>query len=220
MPEKINKFNAGRFNARQPAFTLIEAIASLAILAFMLTGIMVAYQRTLESVSSQVLRERATAVAQRHIEMLLAHPQEPNSVGLPEIDTLDPFFTWQLNLERIAATSSAARKDLANTTIVATVTVDCELPEAQPFQQVKLVRYFATLKPRPGQTIAVPFTPQKEEALWMIELKEKLGREPTIDEIVKKLFEVDGVPADLAQELELLDLNEPLDEDEIIDFED
>ena len=190
----------------------------MAILAFMLTGIIVAFERTVDSASRQSLREQAVAVAQRHMELLLANPQEPNSTGLPEIDEIAPFFTWQLNLERVAASTSAARRDLTNTAIVATVRVDCALPEAQPFEPVELIRYFATLRPKPGQTVAVPLTSDKQEALWYIELKEKLGREPTLRETLQQLLKVEDIPPELLEEIDLTDPND-IEDDEDLEFE-
>jgi len=53
---------------------------------------------------------------------------------------------------------------------------------------VELVRYFAYLKPLPGNTMAVPFQYETEEPQWITELREKLGREPTPEEIFEEML--------------------------------
>jgi len=188
---------------RKPGFTLLEAIVSSVLLISILATIVVAFYNTTDSVDKQILRRRAYAVAQRHMELLLASQQEPESYGLPNPDDLDLFFNWQLDLKRTSADDSPPKPNLSNTVIVATVTVDCIYPESKPFELVELTRYFATLKPKPGEAIAVPLTQDKEEELWMIKLREKLGREPTTTEILQHLFKIEGLPQELLEDLDL-----------------
>jgi prepilin-type N-terminal cleavage/methylation domain-containing protein len=196
-----------RTSEKKTGFTLIEVIASLAILAVLLAGVMVIYQRTIDSVGRQIMRERAMAVAQRHMEVLLAHAQEPNVIGLPIRDEIDPLFTWQLDLKRIMVDSdSPSPGDFAKTFIQATVKVNQAEAEAGERSTVELIRYFATLKPIPGQPIAVPIAPELPP--WYLELQEKLGREPTIQEALQCLIESGQLPPDALEEIGELEIDE------------
>jgi len=192
-----------KYKLRKSGFTLLEVIASSVLLISILATIIVAFYNTTDSIDKHILRRRAYAVAQRHMELLLASQQEPESYGLPNPDDLDLFFNWQLDLKRTSADDSPPKPNLSNTVIVATVTVDCIYPESKPFEPVELTRYFATLKPKPGEAIAVPLTQDKEEELWMIELKEKLGREPTLNEILQHVFKIEELPQELLEELDI-----------------
>ena len=193
---------------KNSGFTFIEAIASLALLAVMLTTILLAYNRTVDSVSMQTIRQRATAVAQRHMEMLMASLQEPNNIGLPTRDEIDPDFNWQLDLSRITIDSLPPNKDLSNTIIKATVKVTSESSADRQMPSVELMRYFADLIPMPGHAVAVPITAEYEEPQWYLELKQKLGREPTLDETLRQMFDMGDLPQEIAEELDMFDPNE------------
>jgi Tfp pilus assembly protein PilV len=204
---------------RAGGFTLIEAMAGILILVIMLETFVVAFQRTVNSAATATLRERATAVAQRHLEMLMANPQEPNSVGLPGLDEIDPLFAWQMNLKRITIGTRGTYENLSNTVIEATVSVQCESDKNLSAKPVKLIRYFATMKPKPGNTIAVPLTPDDPENIWYIELKQKLGREPTLKESLEYMLQLEGLPADWAGEIALPDADENVTEETIEELE-
>jgi len=198
---------------RKSGFTLIEAVAGILILVIMLGTFIVAFQQTVGAAATATLRERATAVAQRHLEMLLADPQEPNSVGLPSIDEIDPLFVWQMNLKRITIGTRGTYQNLSNTVIEATISSQCASDENRSIQPVKLTRYFAIMKPKPGNTIAVPLTPDDPENIWFIELKQKLGREPTLKESLEYMLQLEGLPAEWAQEIELPEADENITEE-------
>ena len=196
-------------------FTLVEVAASVVILSLLLAGVLVAFQRTRDGLAVRMLRGRAAQVAERQMERLIGSGQEPNSVDLQGRDEIDPAFMWEIALKRESVDKTAAKQDLSNTVIKATVTVRSELFAGGGEQeQIELVRYFATLKPIPGQAVAVPLTPDFEEALWYLELYEKLGREPSIKEIFEELARRGELPEDFAEEFDI-DANEAE-----IDFED
>jgi type II secretory pathway pseudopilin PulG len=203
---------------RDSGFTLIEAVAGILILVIMLGTFIVAFQQTVDAAAMASLRERATEVAQRHLEMLLANPQEPNSIGLPSIDEIDPLFVWQMNLKRITIGTRGTYQNLSNTVIEATVSAQCASDENRSIQPVKLTRYFATMKPKPGNTIAVPLTPDQEN-IWYIELKQKLGREPTLKESLEYMLQLEGLPAEWAEEIELPEADENITEETIEELE-
>jgi prepilin-type N-terminal cleavage/methylation domain-containing protein len=201
----VTAFRFARSGIPEKGFTLVEVVASMAIIAILLTGVLVAYQRTLDAIIRQQLRERGFAVAQRHMETLLATIQEPNSINLPTPDELDPLFTWQLDLQRITLEGAPPEANLGNTVIQATITVECEEVEVEDPPRVELVRYFSThgLKPIAGRAVAVPITPEYEEPEWYQELRARLGREPTLKETLQHLIETGDLPADVAAELEI-----------------
>jgi len=69
---------------------------------------------------------------------------------------------------------------------------------------VELIRYIAALKPLSEGSLAVTQGPQEaEDPEWLKELRKTLGREPTFDEILQKMFETEGSPADMAEMLNL-----------------
>ncbi|MBN1765715.1 MAG: type II secretion system protein [Sedimentisphaerales bacterium] len=208
--------HAGIKTAATSGFTLIEVIASVIILSLLITSVLMTYRRTLDSVIRYSMRERAITVAQRHMESLLTTLEEPNSTtGIATRDDLDPDFLWQMDLERISIDSSAPKTDLSNTVIQASVKVKPAVPDKnQKSREVELVRYFAMLKPLPGHAVAVPLTPDEPD--WYLELKAKLGREPTAMEILQYFIEIGDLPADMAEELDNLDIDM---EDEFEDLE-
>jgi len=196
------------------AFTLVELAGSIIILGILLGGVMIAYSGVTDTVARQALRERAVGVAQRRMELLLGSRREPNSTDMHGQDDLDPAFDWQLQLSRQAAGSESARADLSNTIIKAVVTVFFGDPELGQEPLVELVRYFEALKPIPGHALAVPLTPHiKEDPAWYMDLRARLGREPTVDEAMLEMLRIGDLPADMAAELGIIpDPNEILPE--------
>lgn len=205
-------------------FTLVECAVSLIVLAIMLVGIMVSYRSTVDGVAVNVMRERAMAVAQRQMENLMASLQEPNSIITSGEDEYDPLFNWELRLKRELIEGGSPNQDMSNTFIKATVLVDCEDPGGQTSPKVELVRYFAYLKPLPGQTMAVPFEYETTEPQWITDLREKLGREPTSEEIFEEMLKELDLSSEEMEEMEsLLDEEESYydeDEDTEKDFDD
>ena len=191
------------------AFTLVEAVASLAILMVLLSSIVVAFRRTVDSAYDQILHERAVAVAQRQIELLLASEQEPESTGLFNEDELDPLFSWKMELKRVAPASQNIT--IRNSVIMAKVTVTSDPTEAELSEPVELYRCFGTLTPKEGQEIAAPLKPAYEEEPWYIELKEKLGREPTQEEILGQILKGMDLSEEIMEEIGELDGLEDLD---------
>ena len=169
----------------------------------MLSSIVLAFRRTVDSAYDQILQERAIAVAQRQIELLLASEQEPDSTGLFNQDELDPLFSWQMELKRVAPSSS--RVTIETSIIMAKVTVKSNLLETQSIEPIELYRYFATLNPREGQEIAVPPIPAYQQDPWYEELKKKLGHEPTSEEVLQEIIKKFDLPDEFKQELEDLD---------------
>lgn len=184
-------------------FTLIETVAAMFILTLALTGIIVAYHRTLDSVGDQILRERALAVAQRHMESLLGTLEEPNSIVSSGHDKIDPFFNWKMELKRIAVGEKKARSDGANTVINARVTVSCDREGAKSFKPISLTRYFSNLKPTEGNNIAVPLEMEMpEDEQWYQDLEKELGRKPTPDDIMAHFLKTMIAPDEDARDAE------------------
>ena len=179
---------------RRRAFTLIEVVASLAVIAVMLTGVLLAFRKTVDHSVAHILDERAAAVAQRRMELLLASGQEPESADLQGHDEMDERFRWQLSLRRIAVGDGPPLPDLTNTVIEAIVTVEYDEVIDMDREPFEMVRYFAQLRPLPGQAIAVPLESDIEEPLWYVDLREKLGRDPTIDEVLAEMTRIKMVP--------------------------
>lgn len=195
---------------RPSAFTLIEVVAGVFLLALMLATITVAFQRTSQAVIDKTFKERAAAVAQRRLELLLASRQEPNTLGLRGRDELDPVFRWDLDLSRETVGNDPPRDDLSNTVIKAVITVTSD-PTTTTMPDLKMVRYFASLLPLPGHDIAVPLIPEQEEALWYIELRERLGREPTIEEALEEMVSILELPPETLTAEDMQDLQEDLE---------
>ena len=195
------------------AFTLIEVIAGVFLLAMMLATIAVAFHRTTSAVIDKAFRERAGAVAQRQLELLIASGQEPNSLSLRGRDEFDPIFQWELTLSREVVGRNAAREDLSNTVIKATVTVTDDVQGLAAADKIQMTRYFASLLPLPGHDIAVPLIPEQQEAPWYIELRDRLGREPTIDESFQEMARIFELPPDLMAAPEDEDEDEEADAD-------
>ena len=182
------------------AFTLVEVIVSTLILGIMISGMLFAFHRTKEGTYQYALRERAAAVGQRRLEMLLSTYQEPNNLYLYGKDDLDPLFSWTLNLERILVDETSLYRNVENTIIKATVSVEADLPDMKNQPLITLVRYFDVLAPLPGNDVAVPL-PLEPTARWLEELTEKLGREPTLDEILLEMVNQGEITSDMLRDL-------------------
>lgn len=177
---------------RYPGFTLVEVACAMVVLAIILGGVLVAFDLTTSRAVERQWRRRALGVAERQMEYLVSTRQEPNAVDMEGVDEYDPQFFWTLTLERVSVDGKMPRSDLTNTVIEAVVTVQPEDAYAETDAEVRLVRRFADLKPRPGEKIAVPYSPDYEEPQWYLELRQKLGREPTAEETFQALFELEG----------------------------
>lgn len=180
------------------AFTLVEIVASVAVLAILLSGIMVAHNRTMELVVRQTLRDRACDVAQRQMETLIARRQEPTPDQLTGRDEIDPLFTWTMTLKRESFTGSSAN---LSSPIKTTLRINWDSMDNQKPAEVEFIRYFSRLKPPPGQSVAVPMIREITWPKWYEDLFGELGREPTLDETMKKIFEMGELPEDLAKEM-------------------
>ena len=208
-PQKLYPLKHGR---RPTGFTLVEVAVSVLLLGILLGGVLVAFQRSTDRVVVQSMRDRALGVAQRKMELLLASFQEPSSTELQGQDEIDPVFNWEIALSREVIGEKAPAKDLSNTVIKAKIIATSNINEtADENSRVELVRYFTKLKPLPGQAIAVPLTREIEEPQWYLELRQKLGREPSVDEVMKELVKRGELSEDF---LELQ--NEPEDD---LDFD-
>jgi len=197
------KFNALYRRTQRRGFTLVEVVVSIFILTILFSSILLAFHRTQEGVYNFLIRERAAAAAQRRMELLLANNQEPNSLHLNGRDDIDPLFLWTLDLERVLVDESSVVKSTDNTVIMATVRVEADLPDQQQ-TMIELVRYFDLMNPLAGNDVAVPL-PASPNARWLENLTEKLGREPTIDEIFNELIRIGEITPEMAEQMGLPD---------------
>ena len=170
--------------SRADGFSLLEAVVSVFILGTIVLGMLIVYRRTTRNLLEESLRASATAVAQRQMEYLLDSRMEPNAHELHGQDELDPRFTWRLVMSREPVESGGAPLSAANTVIKATLQVESNFLDDQ--EPVELIRYIGSLDPLPGQSMAVPI--QQEEPDWLQKLREKLGREPTLEEMLPLLI--------------------------------
>ena len=199
---------------RKTAFTLVEVAASLVIMGILFATVLLAFDRSFNAVVTQSLRQRGIAVAQRRMELLLASRQEPNSLGLSGQDEFDPLFFWNLSLSREPIDMTSSSAGLAHTVIKAVVSVQCRSLTDTELNDLQLVRHFRDLKPIPGYDVAVPITPDDDSLEWYIDLRQRLGHEPTMEETLIELVRIGQVPA------ALLDTIEPLKQDyDLIDVE-
>ena len=183
---------------RARGFSLLEAVISVFILGTLVLGMLIAYRKTTRNLLDTSLRASATAVAQRQMENLLDSRMEPNAHELQGRDEFDPRFSWRLVMSREPVAGSPGGS-AANTVIKATLQVDSVLLDDN--KPVELIRYLGSLDPLPGQTMAVPF--QQEKVPWLEELREKYGREPTMNEIIQEMIRRGEISPDMATELGL-----------------
>ena len=196
MHEKYHNMMPSR---RAGGFSLLEAVVSVLILGMIVGGMIVAYSKTTDKLLVVSERASAMAVAQRQMENLLDSRMEPNAHELHGQDELDPRFNWRLVMSRESVPGSTGGLSAANTVIKATLQVESVfLDENEP---VELIRYLGSLEPLPGQAMAVPFPQEKEP--WLEELREKYGREPTLDEIIQEMIRRGEISPDMATEFGL-----------------
>ncbi len=175
-------------------YTLIEALAAMMILVIFLSGIFVAYNRSTDMVTRQMMRDKAVSVAQEKMETLIASRQEPGNNQVSGTTEDEPLISWNISLQRETIAKPVPTAPLAATVIKATITAYCN--NAQKDTTVKLVRYFNFLKPIAGHAVAVPLS--REEPSWYSELKSRLGREPTLQEILEQMSKNGQLPADVS----------------------
>ena len=190
----------GLKSTRAHGFSLIEAVVSVFILGTIVLGMLIAYRRTTENLLDATLRASATAVAQRQMENLLGSRMEPNAHELHGQDELDPRFTWHLVMSREPIEADTGVLSAANTVIKASFRVESDLlAGADP---VELIRYIGSLEPLPGKSMAVSIQP--EEVPWLEELREKLDREPTLEEIIQEMIRRGEISPTMAEEIGFL----------------
>ena len=180
-------------------FSLLEAVVSVLILAMIVGGVIVAYSKTTDKLLDASERASAMAVAQRQMEYLLDSRIEPNAHELQGRDELDPRFSWRLVMSREPIEGVTGRLSAANTVIKATLQVESGFLDANV--TVGQISDLGAHDPLPGQTLAVPFEQQTEP--WMEELREKLGREPTPEEIIQEMIRLGEISPDMVTELGL-----------------
>jgi len=186
---------------RRAGFTLVEVVAALFLISLILAGAMVAYSRTTDSIIRQSFMERAASVAQRRLELLLASRQEPDGIDRQGHDDQDPDFYWEMNLTRVVVGGQLPKADLSNTVIQAEVRVTYDGIESTSREPFVMARCFSYLKPLPGQSVAVPLTNVAEEPQWYIDLRERLGRDPTADESFEEMDRLGLLPPGMIEML-------------------
>ena len=182
------------------AFTLVEVVASVAVLAILLSTIMVAHSRTTEMIVRQMLMDRACDVAQRQMETLIAGKQEPTHNQLTGRDEIDPLFTWTMTLNR---ESFAGATTNLSSPIKVSLRINWDSMDNQKPPELEFIRYFSRLTPPSGQSVAVPIIRETKQPKWYQDLLRELGREPTIEETLKQLIEMGELPEGMAKELGL-----------------
>ena len=160
----------GKSNRR--GMTLVEVIAAVTLLTFLLTNVFVAFQRSSQALYRQVMTERALAVAQRQMEMLIATGQEPNSAETEGTDDADPLFEWRLDLKR----DSVGGQPVSRTSpIRAQVTVTWD--NGKETDELQLVRYYASLDLQSGDLLTSPISPEEtvENCLGSVPTPEQMA---------------------------------------------
>jgi prepilin-type N-terminal cleavage/methylation domain-containing protein len=90
-----------RFNPRdagKKAFSLVEVLTALAILALTSSSVLIVIDRCVASAATSALRMKAFEIARENMETLLASPSVQESVEYGESD-LYPAITWQTSVE-------------------------------------------------------------------------------------------------------------------------
>ena len=85
-------------NAKEKAFSLVEVLTALAILALICSSVLVVIDRCVASAADSSLRVRAFEVARENMEKLLASPSIQENVEYGESDKY-PEITWQRVVE-------------------------------------------------------------------------------------------------------------------------
>jgi type II secretory pathway pseudopilin PulG len=192
--------NTGMKSSGASGFSLIEAVVSVLILAMIVGGMLLAYSNTTDKLLDASVRASAVAVAERQMEYLLDSRMEPNAHELHGQDELDPRFTWHIVMSREPVESIGGRAgsvSAANSVIKATMRVESEILSSE--EPVELIRYLGALEPLPGQSLAV--LPEAAEEPWLKELRQKLGREPTLQELIQEMIRRGDMSPAMAEEL-------------------
>ncbi|MBN1844874.1 MAG: hypothetical protein JW810_04265, partial [Sedimentisphaerales bacterium] len=167
------------------------------------------YRRTTDGLEREGLRQAAGIVAQRRMEILLDSRQEPNAQELHGQDELDPRFSWELSMAREQMDVAGGRQNTAAASVIkATVRVESYLLGGDTL--VELERYIGSLEPLAGREMAVPFPDQPSSPI-LEELRELLGHEPSLDEIIEELIRRGEIDEDMADELKGKSLDAQLD---------
>ena len=196
---------------RRRGFTLVEVMASAAILAIMLTGIITIYSRTLDQVADQTITHRAAAVAQRQLELLLASNREPDISELEGRDEFDPDFIWTMELSRVPIGVAQPSSVAEDTVIEAVVSVvrESDFQWSEPL--VTMARYYSSdMEPLEGNQYAVMNSQVDDEPPWLMDLRDRLGREPTLDEILQEMMSVGVLNQDEQQLLQGVGVTTPM----------
>lgn len=85
-------------DTREKAFSLVEVVAALAILAFVSTSVLVVINRCMASAADSVLRMQAFEVARKNMEELLTSDSVAESVEYGDSDRY-PDIQWQTTVE-------------------------------------------------------------------------------------------------------------------------
>jgi len=97
--QRIEKLNAKRYTLYvKGAFSLVEVVAALAILAFVSTSVLVVLNRYMSSTVDSVLRMQAFEVARENMEELLTSGSVAESVEYGDSDRY-PDIRWQTTVE-------------------------------------------------------------------------------------------------------------------------
>lgn len=85
-------------NTREKAFSLVEVLMALAILALTSSSVLIVIDRCAASAATSALKMQAFEVARENMETLLASPSVQESVEYGESDKY-PAITWQTSVE-------------------------------------------------------------------------------------------------------------------------
>ncbi|MBN2315188.1 MAG: prepilin-type N-terminal cleavage/methylation domain-containing protein [Sedimentisphaerales bacterium] len=91
-------FDSKPYNTREKAFSLVEVMTALAILALTSSSVLVVIDRCASSAATSALKMQAFEVARENMEALLASPSVQESVDYGESDKY-PAISWQTSVE-------------------------------------------------------------------------------------------------------------------------
>jgi hypothetical protein len=184
----------------------VEVAVTIVLLGVLVGIVVTVFNRTIDSVLEGRLRSAAAAVGQRQLEKIMATMTEPNSHQLHGQDEIDGRFQWTLKLTREPVAGMEGQSRRVETSVIrAQVSVDTEVRKPGAGPVLEMERYFAMLDPLEGKAVAVPFEQQEQPGQaqrdWEQELREELGREPTLDELLRKMLEKGEISPDMFEQL-------------------
>ena len=91
-------FDSKPCNVREKAFSLVEVMTALAILALISSSVLLVIDRCASSAATSALKMQAFEVARENMEALLASPSVRESVDYGESDRY-PAISWQTSVE-------------------------------------------------------------------------------------------------------------------------